>query len=210
MQLGAATSPPDLARALRSHLAAHNARVALITALTLAASAALWSALYLAANWLALLFVSAVEGTEARLPPVVENAFWFGAAALLVLAWIDRRLRPDDRPRDYKTFTDLVLEVALAVPRLTLSIWGTLSAWQQLDARERADAIALVERLGEVRRIPLSRMALEIPNAPRRFKVLFALQMVQIIDVRREDRDLWVTLNPLRPKALRLEDAAAT
>ncbi len=197
----------SVARALRSYLAAHNARVVLLATLTLLASVVLWYALYLGANWLALLFVTAVEGTEARLPVVVENAFWFGAAALLALAWIDRQMRPDDRPKDYKSATELVLEIVLAIPRLTLSVWGTLSAWQYLDARERAEAVALIERLGEERRIPLSRMAVEIPHAPRRFKILFALQLVQIIDIRREDREFWVSLNPLRPPALKAEPA---
>ncbi|MGB8170182.1 MAG: hypothetical protein WCF18_21950 [Chthoniobacteraceae bacterium] len=208
MQLGDATSPPDLARALRSQLAVHNLRVALLTALTLVAAVVLWYLLYIAANWLALLFVTAVEGTEARLPSVVENAFWFGAAALLALAWVDRQLRPDDRPKDYKSATELVLEVALAIPRLTLSVWGTLSAWLHLDRRELAEAAHLVTQLGEHRRLRLQSLPLEIPNSERRFKILFALQMVQIIDVRREDRELWVALNPLRPKALRLADPA--
>jgi hypothetical protein len=66
------------------------------------------------------------------------------------------------------------------------------------------EAVALIERLGHERRLPLTSMPLEIPNAQRRFKILFALQMVQIIDVRREDRELWVALNPLRPPALKV------
>lgn len=197
------SSTRELARVLQAHLAAHNTRVALLAALTLIAAGALWYLLYLGANWIALLFVTAVEGTEARLPTVVENAFWFGAAALLALAWIDRHLSPDDRPKDYKTITENVLEVALAIPRLTLSVWGTLSAWLHLDARDRRDAVALIERLGAEHRIRLSSMALEIPNAARRFEILFALQLVQIIDIRREDREFWVSLNPLRPPALR-------
>jgi hypothetical protein len=44
-------------------------------------------------------------------------------------------------------------------------------------------------------------MPLEIPNADRRFKILFALQLLQVIDIHREDRDLWVRLSPLRPRA---------
>ena len=112
------SSTRELARVLRAHLAAHNTRVALLAALTLIAAGALWYLLYLGANWIALLFVTAVEGTEARLPTVVENAFWFGAAALLALAWIDRHLRPDDRPKDHKTITENVLEVAQSVATL--------------------------------------------------------------------------------------------
>jgi hypothetical protein len=202
MPTGAAKASTDLARALRSHLAAHNFRVALLAALTLAASAALWLALSRAANWLALLFVTAVRGTEAHVPMTVEKSFWFVAAALLVVAWIDRRWRPDDRPKDHKSIAEIVWEIALAIPRLTLSVWGTLSAWLHLDARERYEAVALIERLAQERRLRLSGLALEIPDATRRFKILFALQMIQVIDVRREDREFWVMPNPLRPLAV--------
>jgi hypothetical protein len=48
----------------------------------------------------------------------------------------------------------------------------------------------------------LQSLPLEIPQADTRFKILLALQMVQVIDVRREDRELWVRLSPLRPSAL--------
>jgi len=201
MPLGATNSTPDLARALRSQLAAHNRRVALVGALTLVVSLAVWSALRLVVNWLAILFITAVQGTEAHVPAGIENVFWFAAAALLAVAWIDRRFRPDDRPRDHKSVAEIVWEIALAVPRLTLSVGGTLSAWQHLDAREQADAVALIERLGQERRLRLASLPLEIPDAPRRFKILLALQLVQIIDLRREDRELWVALNPLRPRS---------
>ena len=195
----AVKSTSTLVRALRAHLAAHNFRVALLSFLTLLGAGALWYGLYLAANWLALLFSTAVEGTEARVPGGVENLFWFAAAALLAVAWIDRRLRPDDRARDHKSIREQVWECVLALPRLTLSVGGTLSAWQHLDRRELTEAVFLIERLSVERRIRLNSLALEIPNAPRRFKILFALQLVQVIDIRREDREFWVLLNPLRP-----------
>ncbi len=192
-------SSPILVRALRAHLAAHNFRVAVLSTLTLLAALALWYLLYLGVHWLALLFTTAVEGTTARMPTGIENLFWFAAAALLALAWIDRKLRPDDRPRDHKSLLEILLELALAIPRLTLSVGGTLSAWQHLDRRELTESAFLVERLSEARRLRLNSLALEVPNASRRFKILFALQLVQVIDIRREDRELWVTLNPLRP-----------
>ncbi|SRR5260221_8656856 len=192
----------DLARALRAHLAAHNFRVALISLVTLIAAVALWFALHAVARWLTLLFLSAVKGTDAQMPAAIEPIFWSAAAALLALAWIDRRLRPDDRPKDHKSTGEIVWEFVLAIPRVTLAVWGTLSAWQHLDDRELAEAVALIERLSLDHRLRLSSMPLEIPNSARRFKILFALQLVQVIDIRREDRELWVTLNPLRPAAL--------
>jgi len=192
----------DPARALRAHLAAHNLRVAVISLLTLVAAVALWLALHAVTRWLTLLLLTAIKGTDAQMPAAVEAVFWSGATALLAVAWIDRRLRRDDRPKDHKSAAEIASEFILAIPRVTLAVWGTLSAWQRLTESEIADAVALIERLTHEHRIRLSSMPLEIPDSARRFKILFALQLVQVIDIRREDRELWVTLNPLRPPAL--------
>jgi hypothetical protein len=195
----AESSPHALPRALRSHLAAHNLRVALLAFATLLASLALWYLLHLGVKWLAIFFATVIQGTEAQMPAGIDNLFWFIAAALLTVAWIDRRLRPDDRPRDHKSIAEILWEFVLAIPRVTLSVGGTLSAWQHLDRRELAEAASLIERLATERRLRLNSLPLEIPDAPRRFKILFALQLVQVIDIRREDRELWVVLSPLRP-----------
>lgn len=193
---------PEIARVLRAHLAAHNFRVAVLSTLTLLAAAALWYLLHAAARWLALLFVTATRGIGAQMPMAVDFVFWSVAAALLALAWIAQLLRRDERPKDHKTPGDLVWECVLAVPRLTLSFWGTLSAWQHLDAREIRDAAALVARLRHEPKLRLHSLPVDLPDDARRCKILFALQLVQIIEIRREDRELWVTLNPLRPAAL--------
>jgi hypothetical protein len=202
---------PAIRRALRAHFADHNARVALLTLLTLLAALALWFLLHAAVSWLALLAVSAVKGTDARLPVFIEDAFWWSTAALLALAWIDRHFRPDDRPRDHKSAAEIAWEILLAIPRVTFAIGGTLSAWQHLTRHEFDTAAGLVERLIREHRLLLHSLPLEIPNDKLRLKVLFALQLVQIIEIRRENRELWIALNPLRPASLqpaRPRDAA--
>lgn len=197
-----ASPAADLSRALRSHLAAHNFQVALLSALTLLAAAALWYVLHGVVKWLVLLFTTAVAGTEARLPSALEPIFWTLAAVLVALAVIDRRLRKDDRPRDHKSAGEIAWEFLLAIPRITLAIGGTLSAWQRLSEQEIADAVALIERLVHEHRVPLTSLPVEIPDSASRFRILFALQLVQVIDIRREKGGASVSLNPLRPRAL--------
>jgi hypothetical protein len=189
-------------RVILRHLGAHNRRVALLSVLTLLAAVALWYLLYGTASWLTLLFVTAVKGTDAFMPGIFPTVFWSVSAGLLVLAWIERWLHPDDRPKDHKNAAEIVLELILAVPRLTLAVWGTLSAWQHLTRWETAAAAGLIDRLASEHRLRLQSIPLEIPDAKSRFKILFALQLVQVIDIRREDRELWVMLNALRPKGL--------
>jgi len=193
---------PVIARALRAHFADHNFRVALLTLFTLVAAIALWFLLHAVLGWLSLLAVTTVKGTEARMPAFVEPVFWCGAAALLAAAWIDRRFRPDDRARDHKSAVEIAWEILLAIPRVTLAIGGTLSNWQSLSVHEIKTAAELLQQLMGNHRLPLHSLPLEIPNDKLRLKVLFALQITQVIEIRRENRELWIALNPLRPAHL--------
>jgi hypothetical protein len=194
----------EISRALRAHFAEHNLRVAALTFLTLVATLALWFLLHATYRWLVILGLTAITGTDARVPAFIEPAFWSAAAVLLALAWLDRVLRADDRPRDHKTPGEIAWEIILAIPRATLAIGATLSAWQHLTRAEIETAASLVERLAHVRRLPLHALPLEIPDEALREKIVFALQLVQVIDIRREDRELWIGLNALRPASLLL------
>lgn len=191
-----------ITRALRLHFAEHNLRVALLSLLTLVASLALWFLLRATARWLSLLTISAVQGTDARLPRSLDSIFLFAAATSLFVAWVDRRMTTDDRARDHKSAAEIVWEILLAIPRSTLAIGATLSAWQHLSRLELTTAATLVARLRAHRRMPLHTLPLEIPEEALREKILFALQLVQVVEVRREDREFWISLNPLRPASL--------
>jgi hypothetical protein len=93
---------------------------------------------------------------------------------------------------------------------MTLSVGGTLGAWQRLDDEELLQAALLLHRLAEEKRVPMSGVRLEIPDPETAMRILFALQLTEIIDVRRDENEFWLKLNSLRPAALRLgrEDLA--
>lgn len=185
---------------LRRELAGHNLRVVLLTLLAAVASAILWSALYAITYWLTLLFITAVKGIDTRVPTEFRMVFLSAAALLLAFAWIDRKLHPDDRPRDKHSGGAIAFDFLLMIPRVTLAVWSTLTAWQGLSERELTQAAALIEQLERERRIRLQSVPQEIPHDRARERILFALQLSEFIDIRREDRDMWVKLNPLRPR----------
>jgi hypothetical protein len=188
---------------LRREISGHNLRVILLSVLCALAAVLLWAALYAIAYWLTLLLVTAVRGVDATPPAAFRPVFCSAAAGLLVFAAVDRILRPDDRPRDHRTAGEYALDFILAVPRVTLAVWSTLSTRLHLTPLELAQAAAFLDRLGQNRRILLQSVPLEIPDDRARERILFALQLLQIIDVRRHERDFWVTLNALRPAAFR-------
>ena len=134
---------------------------------------------------------------------------WFIATALVstAWAWLRRRLLPAEMPRDKKPFWEVASDFLLAVPRITLSLFSTISAWRRLSDAELDQAASFIHRLAEERRVPLPSVPQEIPDARVREKVLLTLQLMQIIDLQKRDRDWFVTLHVSRPRAFQFNRA---
>jgi hypothetical protein len=194
----------EIESALHAHFGRHNRRVVTLSALTFAAALVLWAGLYVVAQWLTLLAAAAIAGESTPLPPRFPAFFSFGAAALMGLAVIDRWLTRDERVRDEKSGAAICMDFVLAIPRVTLDAWGTLRAWQHLSPSELALAAAFIERLAGVSRLPLHAAAIELPDPSARAKILFALQLTQVIAVQRRDGEFCITLDPLQRQSLRL------
>jgi hypothetical protein len=193
------------AQTLRAHFARHNQRVILIAVGTLVASAAAWLLLYLIFTW-GFVFVSALFEAPTNTPFPRELAILFAVAGVCatLYAWLDRRLTPSERPPDEKRSGEIVSDFILAVPRMTLSIGGTLGAWQRLTEDDFTQAAALLHRIADHKRLAMSSVRLDIPDPDAAMRILFGLQLTQIVDVHREDQEFWLKLNALRPPELRL------
>ena len=190
------------ARALRREIARHNRRVALIALFTLAVAAGLWTVLYAVCAWVLMIALIAIGTERAALPHGFTTLYLVTAACAIGYAWIDRRFTPNDLPRDDKSYGEIASDLLLALPRITLTVPGTLRAWLRLTPAECESAAAFLHRLASERRIPLHSVPLEIPGEPARFRILFALQILEAIDLRRDEHALWITLNPRGPRAL--------
>ena len=190
------------ARALRREIARHNRRVALIALFTLAVAAGLWTVLYAVCAWVLMIAFIAIGTERAALPHGFTTLYLTAAACAVGYAWIDRRFTPNDLPRDDKSYGEIASDFLLALPRITLAVPGTLRAWLRLTGDESALAAAFLHHLGHERRIPLHSVPLDIPGEPARFRILFALQILEAIDLRRDEHALWITLNPRGPRAL--------
>ena len=197
-------TPAGTAEVLRAHLARHNRRVLLLATATLIAALAAWVLLYFVSVWILVLGTAALDLPGNRVP----HRFWllYSVAALCAIgfAWIDQRLTPNARPRDHKGVYEVVLEFLLAVPNMTLAAGGTLRAWQSLSDDELLQAGELLHRLGREKRVPMSGVRLQIPDPESAIRVLFALQLTQVIDTHRDGNEFWLRLNALRPASLRM------
>jgi hypothetical protein len=179
--------PPGIER-LRSRLRQHNRLVLCLTILTSAATAALWALLYLGVWWASLF--AGVFRNPADLdyqPPTRMLIRGFVATGLLLclVAWIARKARPDDGPVDHKSIAGHGVDLLLAVPRLTLAIFGTGAAAARLSEGELTMAWGLLRRMSEEEK-PLSVQSLpvQIANPDERKRILLALQLSGIVELR--------------------------
>ena len=196
-------SVESTAQTLRAHFLRHNTRVVAVAAITLLASVAAWLLLYFVSTWLVVIILAMAEIDVAHIPQGYTILFAVAMACALVYTWIDRRLTPNARPRDEMRPGDIAMDFLLVIPRLTLSVGGTLAAWQWLGARDCEQAAALLHHIAEEKQIPMSSVRLDIPDPKDASRILFALQLSQVIDVHREDREFSLRLNALRPASLR-------
>ncbi|MEI9897380.1 MAG: hypothetical protein WDN28_26880 [Chthoniobacter sp.] len=197
-------TPAGTAEVLRAHLARHNRRVLALTAATLVAALAAWALLYFVSCWLMVLGFAVFDSPRTRLPHGYGLLFTVTALCAIGYAWIDQRLTPNARPRDKKSFLEIAMEFALAVPNMTLAVGGTLAAWQSLSDEDLREAAELLHRLGEEKRVPMSSVRLQIPDPEAAVRILFALQMTEVIDAYRDGNEFWLRLNALRPAGLRM------
>ena len=204
MRAFAPTSVADTTRALGAHLAAHNLRVLGIAGATLLTAVALWAGVYGFCGWMILLAQAAVDSPQTGFPRHFHVVFIGIALSLIAIAWVLRRMYPDDFPSENKTAWEYIFDFLLAIPRVTLSIGGTLAAWQHLSKTDLAQAAAFLQRLAEVRRLPLHQAPLEIADEVQRARILFALQLTRVIDLRRHEREWWIVPHAQRPQSLRL------
>ncbi len=171
---------------LREHLHRHNRWVLALTIMTFVAAATLWAGLYFAAWWLFLLAwtVSRPLDTFPDAGPLIRG-FAATGAFLCLLAWVARRLQPNDAARDRKGFGGHFLDVLLAVPRMTLSILGTAGAAARLSDQELEQAWLLLLRMNQAHRpVPIQALPVEIPDSAMRDRIVLALQLSGLIEIR--------------------------
>jgi hypothetical protein len=171
---------------LKEHLHRHNRYVLGLTVFTVAASAFLWGGLYFVVWWLFLFFGSAVKSTDFHPSSApVLRAFAAVAAILCVFAWLSRWLRPNPVPQDHKGFGGHFLDLLLAVPRVTLSVFGTGGSAARLTDTELGYAWDLLRRMDEsAKPLQIQMLPVEIPDAKMREKILLTLQLSRLVEIR--------------------------
>ena len=187
--------------ALRRHFARHNEQALLLAVFGLIAAVALWGLLYLFSYWFTLVAVTVSRSMRAA--PLIDIAvapsqlvphffvkFVCVALAALGVAWLARSwARPEKLREAQYYFFWVLLELFLAVPNVTFSVWGNLSAVVKLSRREMAKAWRLLQCINaEGGRLSTASLRTVIDDERMLNRVLFALQLVGLVGMR-EQRD---------------------
>jgi hypothetical protein len=177
--------PPGLER-LREHLHRHNRWVLLLTFLTGVLSLILWTLLYFIVWWLFLIGGTAVRPLDFQpAGGALLRGFITTAILLCICAAIVYRVRPNAAPRDRKTVWEHLLDLLLAVPRVTLAIFGTGGAAARLSDKELGYAYRLLRSMDDAdTHLPFQYLPVEIPDPAMRDKIILALQLSGIIEIR--------------------------
>lgn len=191
------------ARALRREIATHNRQVLLIAGFTLLGAAILWAVLYAVSSWIVMMFLLvATDGRRVQPPPGFSLVFAVAGVCSVIYAWIDQRLTVNALPPDDKRLHEIAADFLLALPRITLAVWGTARAWLWLSGADRLAAGAFLLRLQRERRVAMQTVPLVIPGEPQRLRILFALQIIRAIELRRDGHVTQIVLNSQCPRSL--------
>ena len=182
--------------ALRQYVTRHNRQALLLALCSLLAAAVLWGIIYVFVYWFSLMAVTVSRASnvdtfgDISRPDLVSVYFplWFGLGALaaLLVAWVLRKRGRTDRLREAQWYALWVLvELFMAVPNVTFSIWGNLMALCRLRRQEAVDAWRLLRRMNEAGgRLRMSSLRTEIEDERTLSRVVFVLQLVGLVGVR--------------------------
>ena len=189
-------------RELRRYFARHNRQALFLAVLSLVASAALWALIYALVYWFSLVGVTVSRSLNVETISQVNNPLllgthfpqWFalGAGVALVVAAFVRRWMRVAWLREARLYLLWVLvELFMAVPNVTFSVWGNFSAITRLRRREAREAWRLLERIHqEGGRMNLANLRQEIDDERILQRVMYGLQIVGLVSVR-ESQDGW-------------------
>ena len=215
-------SPVAAARPLRQYIGRHNRQALLLAFFSLVAALLLWGAVYLFIYWFSLVGVTIVKGFDPQTLDQVTNPgligpqfpLWFacGAVGYLAVAAVIRRYCRMERVREARLYLLwVVLELFMAVPNVTFSVWGNLQAVTSLRRDESAEAWRLLHRINQENgKLSLTSLRLIINDDTTLNRVIFTLQIIGLVGVREHQQGWFLCLQGQDVRTLLGRRTAAT
>lgn len=214
-----AVTPYVAARPLRRFLGRHNRQALLLSFFSLVAAVLLWGAVYGFAYWFTLVAFTLSKSFNSATISQINDAssvtahfplyFAVGALAYLLTAAAIRRIYHPEKIREARLyFLWVLLELFMAVPSVTFSIWGNFRAITKLGRLEVAEAWRLLHRLDEQEgRLSLNSLPLEIEDVQMLNRVVFALQIIGVVGIRENSQGWFLYLQGNEVRSLLKQSA---
>lgn len=188
---------------MRAHFREHNRSVLFASGATLLFALVGWAVIYGLCYWFTVAFLSVKEGLKFNGTENFNRNFFSSVAVLYVATVIDRWLFRFDREAvDRRPLSETILDVALFLPRMTLSVLENFGVWIRLSDREEELAARLVELIRERGRYAQQEVPLVIRSAREQERIIVALRVALVVDVRNEDGIAWLYIGSLAPASL--------
>ncbi len=162
-----------------------------------------WGVLYGGLYWITMFLQTALHGGDAAVPPIFHTTMGVCAIVLMLVAMLDAFLHPHERQVDDRPTIEHIGDILLFVPRLTLAVVQNFDAWPRISSAEIPTAAPLMDRLRGGKNVPLHTLPLDIPHHKTRIRILVALQVAQLAEVRTEGETLVLHLHALAPETFR-------
>ena len=159
-----------------------------------------WVVIYAFLYWFTVAFLTVTEGLRFSGTSNFNRNFFSSVAVLYAATLLDRwifRFSPD--AVDRRPLSETLLDIALFLPRMTLAVLENFTVWIRLSEAELHAAARVVELVRERGRFPLHELPVVIANERYRERVLTALRVSQIIDVRPAEGTAWLHIGCLAP-----------
>jgi hypothetical protein len=195
--------------ALRSHLRSHNSSVLMASGVALLFSAIGWGILYGMSYWFTMITLTVARRDEDGLPATFNLVFFSCVTVLMLAAWIDQLIFPEERAVDERPPLEHFADILFFVPRFTLSCWQSLAALVSLRPAEMQQAAELIDLMRDEGKLALQQLPARFPNERSLRKILLGLGISNVITQRRDQSLTWLHLSPLAPDAFRSAHAIA-
>lgn len=188
---------------LRSHLRSHNSSVLMASGLALLFSTIGWAILYGVSYWFTMMALTIARRDDSGLPAAFNLVFFSCVTVLMLAAWIDQRIFPEERAVDERPPLEHFADILFFVPRFTLSCWQSLAALVSLGPAEMQQAAALIDLLKDEGKLALQQLPAQFPDERSLRKILTGLSIANVVAQKRQQSLTWLHLSALAPDAFR-------
>lgn len=185
--------------ALRRTIRRHNELVWLSSLTSAVIVCFMWAGIYFISRWLIIFFSTVVKGLDAVIPQHFDRGFFIVVAIWMIVGWIARQRGFFRTLRSESSSSLTLLELLLTPPRATFGALQNIRNRIRLSEEDLVVATDFLVRVVRAGKMATTNVPVELPDDTSRDKIILALQLLDLIYLRKVDDITWYSVaNPQR------------